>query len=308
VASVISALAGAYLAITWSTANLANWGQWLRDFAQSPGAAASAALIAAGIAYTGIKRQVMVSRDTLTHQKNVAEASAWWSMFEWASDRAIPPRQSDRPLPSTVTISTLQQLAESATSEVQKIACAGVIGAVSEHIDPHPIVPPPDTETASSESDDSTFAALASYVESSRGTPAASAVAEALVYENEVLKALVYLSWDDPALKILRNPPADRGVDSGADAVADVGGQRVVIQIKNARKVEGLRSRVAASLKHLQTRGDDTDRYLVITPFPSLLRPEQEAELNAVVTHWRLPSDTASLKEALYRAAALDHS
>ncbi|MFI9487365.1 hypothetical protein ACIG47_13325 [Promicromonospora sp. NPDC052451] len=298
----ISLLVGAYLAITLVTANLAAWGQWLRDFAQSPGAAAFAALTAAVIAYSGISRQIKVSRESLAHQKDAAKTDAWWAMFEWVSDRAIPPRKEDEPLPTTVTISTLERLSEVATSGVQKAACAGVIDALTKNIGSRTTEPPLDPDTTSPEPDDTTLAALDSYVESNRGTPAASMLAESFIYEDKVIKSLASLTAADPTLNNLQLQPAD----AGADAVVDVDGRQVLIQIKTARNPQYVGGMVFETIRKFRTRGSSTDGYLVITPFPSPLRPDQEAELRAVAAQWQAPTDNASLQAALHRASALN--
>lgn len=296
---IFSSAVGAYLAITLMTANLANWGQWLRDFAQSSGAAGFAALIAATIAFGGILKQVSVSRASLEHQREVTRADAWWAMFEWASNRAIPPRQEDQPLPTSVTIRTLERLADEATSSVQEAACAGVIDALTESMDATTIESRADADIELPERNDPVFAALASYVESSRGTSAASHVAETLIYENDVLTALA--SLEDSGVKTFRSPR----FDTGADAIAEIDGRRVVIEIKAVRSSERLRGMVLQTIRRLRDRGRDTDTYVLITPFPSPLPPEQEAELRAVVAQWRKPEDTASLLAALRRASML---
>jgi hypothetical protein len=298
-----AATLGAYLALALATADLEGLGQWLRDFAKSPGAAAFAALIAAGIAFGGISKQVSVSRAALAQQAEVARSDAWWAMFEWASSRAIPPRHEDQPLPTTVTISTLERLADVATSNVQEAACAGVIDVLTQEIAPPIMKPSPDGAESSAADPDPAFAALTSYVESSRGTPAASAIAEALVYENEVSKALMAVSWQDPSIKIFRNPPSAN--DTGADAVAEVDGQRVIIEIKYPRSASRLRVMAHETIRRLRARGLDTDTYLLITPFPSPLGRDEESELRAVATQWRAPEDTGSLLAALRQASAL---
>ncbi|WP_425864755.1 hypothetical protein [Arthrobacter sp. TWP1-1] len=302
--SVISAAIGAYLAVTLATSNLAAWGQWLRDFAQSPGAAAFAALIAAVIAFNGISRQVSVSRESLAHQMQASTADAWWTMFEWASERAIPSRPGDQPLPTSVIVRTLQRLADDATSEVQEAACAGVIDVLTKNIDSAMSEPHQgDADGASSERDESAIAALASYVDSSRGTPAASAIAEALVYKNNVIKSLISLAWDDPTIKVFPKPSL--ASDAGFDAIAEVNGHRVVIEIKAHRGAERLSKTASQTISRLRVEGAEADGYLLITPFPSPLAPGQESELRAVATQWSKPEDTASLLEALRRASPL---
>jgi len=53
---VLSLTIGGYCALALATADLEGWSQWLRDFAKSPGGAGIAALLAATIAFGGIRR------------------------------------------------------------------------------------------------------------------------------------------------------------------------------------------------------------------------------------------------------------
>ncbi|MEN2736915.1 hypothetical protein ABCS02_03910 [Microbacterium sp. X-17] len=253
--------------------------------------------MAAAIAFIGISRQVSVSRDT-------ARADAWWTMFEWASDRAIPSRLDDQPLPTTVTIRTLQRLADEATSSTQEAACAGVIDVLTKDLDSALSEPlQGQDDGAPNERSDSALAALASYVESSRGTPAASEIAEALVYENDVTKALISLSWEDPSVRIYRDPPM--GFDNGVDAIAESDGKRVLIQIKRPSSPDRARAMVSRTISALRSRARESDALLIITPYAPPLPQEQEAELRAVVAQWNQPEDNESLRSALIRATTL---
>jgi hypothetical protein len=295
---IISTAAGAFFGIALVSADLAGAGLWLRSFAQSPGAAAFAALIAAAIAFTGISRQVSVSRASLDHQRDAASSDRWWAMFEWVSDRAIPPRRDDEPLPTSVTIATLERLAESATTKVQEAACAGVIDALTKKIEGTIEEPSgEDTPFPSSDQSQAALLALESYVESSRGTPAASGIAEALIYENNVSKALMSVTLTDPEIRVFRNPPGD--------AIAEVGGRRVIIEIKASRDVSQLKSAALRSLRSLRELYNP-DALLLITPVATGLRPEELAPLRAVAVRWSGPSDTDSLAAALRSARELE--
>ena len=293
-------MVGAYLAVAITTANLSGWGQWTRDFTKSPGAAAFAALVAAAIAFCGISKQVTVSRASLDHERKATRAVGWWAMFEWASDRALPARREDRPLPTSVTIRTLQRLADDATSSVQEAACAGVIDILTQSID---TTGPLSADAASPEpAASAAVEALASYVQASRGTPAASAAAEALLYEHQVLTALAQLSHEEPTVTIFKNPPSS---GDSADAVAEVDGQRVIIEIKYRTTAQGHAKMAAQTLDRMRARGQSNDAYLLVTPFPSPLRPNEESGLRAVATQWVAPKDTPSLLAALRHASAL---
>ena len=296
-----SVIAGFCLTITLETANLANWGQWLRDFARSPGAAAFAALVAAAIAFTGISKQVMVSREALAHQRNATRADAWWAMFEWASDRAIPPNKDAQPLPPSVTIRTLQRLSEDASTDVQKAACAGVIDVLTANISDAAMKQgPEDPITPQGERENPALSALNSYVKSNRGTPAASAIAEGLVYENNVLKELISLSWQDPRIKIIRIDSF--AVDNGFDAIADVDGQQVAVVIKASKN---------GGRRHLQElRNNSVHLGQTVANIPMLLispsPPTNElSESGIFATQWRGPEDTATLGADLRRASKL---
>ncbi|MCB2413265.1 restriction endonuclease [Demequina sp. TTPB684] len=302
--AVISVVFGVWLGVALAPASQAPWWQGLLDFAKSPGAAAFAALLAAVIAFGGISKQVAVSRASLTHQKESAQADAWWAMFEWASDRAIPRRQDERPLPVSVSIRTLERLAAEATEQVQEAACAGVIDVLTPAIDAAGLGLAVDGRDAvASEGELAGFAALASYVESNAGTPAASFAAEAHVYEFRVASALVSLSTQNPRVKIYRNPPS--AADHGADAIAVVDGLRVIIEIKAYRSAAGLPSKILQAIRRLRGRVPDADAILVITTFPADLGPDQESELRATTALWRGPEDDARLLEALLHASSL---
>ncbi|MFF2276786.1 hypothetical protein [Agromyces sp. NPDC058126] len=199
-----------------------------------------------------------------------------------------------------MTILTLKRLAESATSDVQEAACGGMIDLLSESIDETTTEPSEDEPIPRrAEPEGPTYAALASYVESSRGTAAASAAAEALVYENEVVKALIALSWEDPTIKVVRNV----GHDGGPDAVVELDGRRVLVETKAPRSEEHLRPMVFQSLNRLQSHASAGDGVLVITPFPSPLSPGQEFKLQAIVTQWRIGDDKSALLDAIRRAS-----
>ncbi|MEB7447279.1 hypothetical protein [Arthrobacter koreensis] len=301
-ASFLAAVVSAYFAITLATAELANWGMWLRDFAQSPGAAGFAALIAAAIAFTGISSQVAVSKDALEHQRSAARADAWWAMFEWASERAIPPHKDDHPLPPSVTIRTLHRLSDDASTDVQKAACAGVIDVLTAQISETDVKQDNDEAApVPQERNDSALIALGSYVESNRGTPGASTIAEEAVYANRVLKELMFLAWQDPKVRIEQNKSAFG--DPGFDAIAEVDGRRVRIVIKATDKGSGGVRQIRNIRAHLWGPTENTPM-LLITPSSTDLTPEL-AELGIVAARWRDHGDTGALRDSLYRASGI---
>ncbi len=301
-----SAAAGAYAALTLATAELENWGPWLRDFAMSPGAAAFAALVAAVIAFFSISRQVRVSQSALDHQRQDASQLAWWRAFEWTSGRALPLGQNDIPLPQAVSISTLESLVKAATTDVQRAACSGVIDVLSSLLLPVVDSDVTDIETAAEQDSSAAIDALVSYVEASGGTSAASSRAEAVMYEPRVAGAiyeqrvLAELSSLSSNVRAFREPANS---NSRADAILEVDGKRVAVEISFARTplVVRARARTAAHYRQ-QTAGSPL---LLVSRFETPFSVEEEAELRVVVATWNSPADNQGLLDALRRAAAL---
>jgi hypothetical protein len=293
---------GAYLALTLATANLANSGLWLRDFAKSPGAAASAAVIAAGVALTGIILSRGAARESLALQETTSAADSWWVMFEWASERAVPSRSDDTALPGSVTVATLARLADTATAEVQQAACAGMIDMLAARVEPRVPAEPPqvvDSETpaASTEAaNESALAALSSYVQANRGTKAASAVAEAVVYENSVTKALIAMSWSQGDLRVFRNPS-----DAGrADAIVEIGNQQVAVIIKRLSSTSAFANwfhRIGAASPSLLPT-------VVVSPHPISKNFEDAPVKSITAVQWNSPNDDPVLLQALRAAAS----
>lgn len=300
IAGLVGGAVGAYLALTLATANLANLGLWLRDFAKSPGAAATAAVIAAGVALTGIILNRRAASESLSLQETTSAADSWWVMFEWASERAVPSRSDDNALPGSVTVSTLARLADTATTEVQQAACAGMIDMLAARVEPR--VPAESAQSVASETNaasaeaanESALTALDSYVQANRGTKAASSVAEAVVYENSVTKALVAMSWAHDDLRVFRNPP-----DAGpADAIVKIGDARVAVIIKRLSSA----SAYANWFRHLSARSLGPLPRVLVTPH-RLSKPfgDESAEAIAVV-QWNGPNDDPALLQALHSA------
>lgn len=286
---LIVGLSGACIALALSTANTDNWGQWARDFAKSPGPAAFVALIAAGIAYRGISKQVEVARAALSHQRALAQEESWWAVFQWASGRAVPAGENDVRLPDSVTVSTLERLADDASTDVQRAACKSMIEFLSTR------------ERQAGDSGDEvslapsdTVSALARYVQSTEGTSAASPAAAALVYENAVRQALA--SVDGVNVKFYRSP-----VDKGSDAILLVNERRLLLLVRWAQSTNGMKFTISQTLKRLRQVVTD-DPFLVVTPLPVELDASDQKGLRAVVAQWRGPEDQSNLERALRQA------
>ncbi|WP_411698540.1 hypothetical protein [Conyzicola sp.] len=296
----VSASVGACIALGLATADLANWSQWARDFAKSPGPAALVALVAAAIAYAGLSKQIAVSRESLAHQQRAAQSTSWWSMFEWASGRAVPAVPGEQALPDEITIGTLQRLAEEATTEVQQTACKGMIDFLVTRLaeEASPIggrmaddgVPDPESPV---------LAPLQQYVDATAGTAASSAKAEALVYENNVRKALLAEAVHNADLRVFRSPN-----DDGADAILLVNGRKVLVIVRWQRDERRAHANVMYELGRLRKIADDSP-ILVVTPFLPPLSENERELLRAVGVQWRTPADGEKLRTAIQWASIL---
>lgn len=301
-----SAVAGAYAALALATANLENWGVWLRQFAMSPGAAAFAALAAAAIAFAGISKQVRVSRSALDHQRQEASQLAWWRTFEWASGRGLPQGSDDVPLPQAVTISTLENLVKTATTDVQRAACSGLIDALTSRVLPN--IDRDDVDAAADAENDSPGAidALMSYVDASASTAAASSRAEAALYEprveaakyeQTVIAALPGLSSD---VRVFLEPPV---TDSRTDAIVEIAGRSVAVEVSFARTPMVVRARARSASQHRRIAG--LTPLVLVSRFQSPFSDEEEAELRVVVATWNSPADNENLLADIRRASLL---
>lgn len=292
----MSFLAGAGSAPAIFIPDLHAWASWIGDYLKSPGIAVIAALIA----LFGISRQVAVSRETLKHNRDSDADTSWWRSFEWAASRALPENEGSSPLPADVIISTLQSLARSATTDVQRVACAGLIDALAPRV-VNVAEGTPGSETTGG-STNAAFLALRSYVSASNGTTAASPAAEATVREYEAYKhrVLAALSTLPAPIRAFREPEIS---NSKADAVVMVGDTRVALEVSYARTPSVVRARFNAAA-HL--RQDLTTAPLVLvsrfdSPFPD---GGGSAE-RVVVAKWNSPADNDGLRAALERAARL---
>lgn len=89
------------------------------EFATSPGAAGLAAVLAAGLGFYAVHRQ-------LKHSKQVEANRSWWETFEWAADRAIPPESKYKALPARASIEILKNLTN------RELRGAGLSGAAAK--------------------------------------------------------------------------------------------------------------------------------------------------------------------------------
>jgi hypothetical protein len=334
-ACAVSAVAGACATIILRTADLTNWGNFLVDFAKSPGLAALVALFAAILAFRGIRNQVEAARASL-------EQDSWWKMFEWASTQAGSGAQPSNSSLMSVAASAFSQLNKGATVEVQRIACSGmidfVLGQTREDVTPQTLkgrVASDGSETAESESASvpAQEADLKSGSESGAsggfapepggvwvplpkaprgvgGSSALDVIADYIdTYAGTSAVSGYAEAWAyenaviralgsivEPGIKLWRNPmPSD-----GVDAIAEIDGTRVYVEILWATGPGSLR-RMAKS--RLSRSGDVP--LLVVAPMLTDLASDLLQTSRALLVKFDIKDDPDVLVRALRDAAKL---
>ncbi|MEV8338851.1 hypothetical protein [Leucobacter sp. NPDC077196] len=232
-----------------STAYWPAAGQYFRDFFLSPALASFGAVVAACIAFGGLRMQSKVSQKSiettkaiaeadLTHQKEtnqftrereatLAEETSWWRSFDWISGQAITPDPNGLTLDRRLLFSAAQKLASDLSDDqsVRGFALSSVADALSRPVETTD-APQDESDlesTADSPNTDvqqwtpATVAALRSYVNATRGSSSESAVAEAALYEEEILGALsaryeMFDSESRPSMRRVRRGPVDAQV------------------------------------------------------------------------------------------------
>jgi hypothetical protein len=296
---LLGACVGAITALGLATANIDNWAQWARDFAKSPGPAAFVALVAAVIAYLGISKQARIARDALSHQQRAAKSDSWWEVFQWASGRAVPERKDDVSLPDEVTIDTLKRLALEATTDVQQTACAGMIDFLARRSLQEVRAENGSGFDGESDAQDATENALARYVSATQGTPAASAMAEARVYEARVISAVRSIVHKLPGGSLV----AGSGPMS-PDATVLVAGETILVEVRwGGERIKARRS-VLRYVERNRSSGT-TAPILFVSPWRDvLLAPEAEV-LRVVTVQWTGPEDNDALLKGLSMARTM---
>lgn len=94
----------------------------------SAGFGGLAAVIAAGIAISGVKKTLQHARERDEYsEKRDAEAS-WWDRLEWVTESALSKGSNGSNVPPQVALSSLRALRKAASSDIQVTACDGVHG------------------------------------------------------------------------------------------------------------------------------------------------------------------------------------
>ncbi|WP_146115300.1 MULTISPECIES: hypothetical protein [unclassified Microbacterium] len=150
-------------------------------------------------------------------------------------------------------------------------------------------------------SGDRALSVLEVYVASSKGTPAASRVAEAALYERELITALA--SVNEVGIQIFRNATSD----FGADAIVEVDGRRLLLVIKIAGSRVNTRGLFTQSVVRLRRALENDDPIIVVSPSPAGLSEEAEQTYRARAVQWRDSADTPALVVALRESATMWH-
>ncbi len=284
------------------------WGPSLRRFLTSPGAGGAAAIIAATIGASALYVQL---RHTRFKDKN----QAWWSTFEWATERAVPSKQDNNAVPISLSVNVLNSLQESANDTLQLRACGGFVDhivAQAESEEPassdssQPLLQKPATGETEA---DMQLDAFSSYVQATAKTKAASLLAEIYVeeqrYKKQVLEALNELK----GLNKIVLPDDDHLLPGGTyvnqhDAVCEIAGEEVIICVLGgtASAQTKVKARAKKSLKDHTELGLPL---LFISPAHDLLNEIDTHDTIASSTTWTAQAGSIVLEKAIQNAAKL---
>lgn len=305
---LVSAVVSASIVLAIDRPNRASLGEWISDFAKSPGLSGLCAIAAAVLAFWGIHRQVAVSREGLAHQREVEMKRAWWERFEWAASRAVPASKDGVPLPYDVILNTLTSLLDTATDEVQRVTIRAVAEVAAERQGDfgkrkglsggHS----PSEILSLLQEEDRMQQALGNYARSAGSTSARSGIVDALLYEHQVVEALKRLLSP-------RNVQDEQGILSqlgvaprGADAMVNYKGKSIVIEVKYSRnkgEINSGRARnvVEQVLSSIEEVGADAG--LIVSPGGLRAGVLDQENSNILAVAWESPEDDNTLKSAL---------
>lgn len=295
--AVVFAVVSASIVLAIDRPNRASLGEWISDFAKSPGLAGLCAIAAAVLAFWGIHRQVAVSRKGLAHQREVEMKRAWWERFEWAASRAVPASKDGIPLPYDVILNTLTSLLDTATDEVQRVTIRAVAEEAAERQGDfgkrkglsggHS----PSEILRLLQEEDRMQQALRNYARSAGSTSARSGIVDASLYEHQVVEALKRLL-----------SPRNVQYGRGADAMVNYMGKSIVIDVEYSRnkgEINSGRARNAVEqvLSLIEEVGADAG--LIVRPRGLRAGALDQENSNILAVAWESPEDDNTLKSAL---------
>lgn len=278
------------------------WERWVsfgEHFATSPAMAGIAAVVAATIGATALKKQ-------LDHSKSQSAEASWWEKFEWVTDRILPKDPKQEKLAKPLAVALLTSLLKMATVDFQRGAVSGVID--------HYFGPDNDEglqkQGQSVRDFDAELRALRSLVDASKNTAASSGATGALrasMYEQSVFEALRQMWELGNELQFQpRVSEGERGIFV-PDAVLTVNGRRAILEFKawskftpvGADRVLDMVSRVVPIL--------DADEIILITsaevPLEFAPGGRNAARYHGMkLIHW-LPEEGIAALESRLRSA-----
>lgn len=159
-ALALGALLGVGTALQWrEVLNGAKVGAFIGDFLTSAGLGGLATIVAAGLAVSGVSRQIRQSNeDAVASRARALEESQtadWWKSFEWTTARIFPASEDEtRRIDDNLAYSLATALKARAQTEEQKVTCDALVNQIST-------IPPIESST---KDEASAMHALGSYI------------------------------------------------------------------------------------------------------------------------------------------------
>lgn len=275
-----------------------SWGQALRHFLTSPGAA----IIAASIAATAIVLQLL-------HTRSQDKKQDWWTNFEWAAERAVPSKTDNKALPVALSINILNSLQDSADSELQKRACGGFVTLLAESLSESQNSS--NVRTATPGSGPEIQKAVSDYVSATSNSPARSRGAESFLraerYERQVIEALNQLQMRGIISETSHEGRATSYTDARYDALVRVGSIDMLIEVKyfDPQYPPATVSRRFREIRYRALQNSLGKPIIVISPIAAGLTDPQVTEAPVVrFIKWTVEDGLNVLSAALENVAA----
>lgn len=210
-------------ALKWRSGQ--KWEDFLQQFATSPAAAGCAAVVAAAIAAITFNNGLKHTKDESRANRKKEAAEAWWSKFEWVTDRLIPKDAGQERIAKPLAANLLVSLSKMATEDFQREA---VIGITSHYL---PEMEDDSLHGVQPRNIDAEARSLRNLADSV-ASPAASSAALAAEYEQAGIRAL-HRKWDRPnELEVLPRIRLHTSRYLIPDAVLHIKGRQIALDFK----------------------------------------------------------------------------
>ncbi|MET3451048.1 hypothetical protein [Curtobacterium sp. 1544] len=159
-ALVIGIIVGIGTALQWTAVlNGARFGAFVKEFLTSAGLGGLATIVAAGLAVSGVSRQLRQSSEdgVASREREIEESQTadWWKSFEWTTARIFPAGEDEtRKIDDNLAYSLATALKSRARTEEQRVTCDALVNQIST-------IPPIETST---KDEASAMHALGSYI------------------------------------------------------------------------------------------------------------------------------------------------